>query len=170
MISAGGLDTVRAMQRSTAIPWVSDDDLAAARGCATNSRTDDVLVYATNNNSAVAALGGRRVVSGYTGWTWDLGLPDWAIRWDRRDPGGRRRPPRRSSVTASTTWSWGRTNAAGSSVRRLLGPTAPGVRAGRAPHLPRDRLSGRPDDGWVRVRTLAVTVQLSGQCRAAERG
>ena len=30
MISAGGLDAVRAMQRSTAIEWVSRYDVAAA--------------------------------------------------------------------------------------------------------------------------------------------
>jgi len=25
---------------------------------------------------------GRRAVSGYPGWTYDLGLPDWASRWN----------------------------------------------------------------------------------------
>lgn len=81
MISAGGLDTVRAMQRSTAIPWVDHDDLAAALWLRANSRPGDVLVYGASNTSAVAALSGRRAVTGYTGWTYDLGLPDWAIRW-----------------------------------------------------------------------------------------
>ena len=81
MISAGGLDTVRAMQRSTAIPWVEHDDVDAASWLRANSHPDDVLVYGANNTSAVAALSGRRAVSGYTGWTYDLGLPDWATRW-----------------------------------------------------------------------------------------
>jgi hypothetical protein len=81
MISAGGLDTVRAMQRSTAIPWVARDDLDAAAWLRSHSRPDDVIVYGANNTSAVAALSGRRAVSGYPGWTYDLGLPDWAIRW-----------------------------------------------------------------------------------------
>ncbi len=81
MVAAGGLDTVRAMQRSTAIPWVERDDLAAASWLRTHSRPDDVVVYGMTNYSAVAALSGRRVVSGYTGWTYDLGLPDWAARW-----------------------------------------------------------------------------------------
>jgi hypothetical protein len=81
MISAGGLDTLRAMQRSTAIPWVEHDDLDAASWLRTNSRPDDVVVYGANNTSAVAALSGRRAVSGYPGWTYDLGLPDWATRW-----------------------------------------------------------------------------------------
>ena len=81
MISAGGLDTVRAMQRSTAIPWVEHDDLDAALWLRANSQPDAILVYGTNNTSAVAALSGRRAVSGYPGWTYDLGLPDWASRW-----------------------------------------------------------------------------------------
>jgi hypothetical protein len=81
MVSAGGLDTVRAMQRSTAIPWVEHDDLDAASWLRANSQPDDVIVYGANNISAVAALSGRRAVSGYPGWTYDLGLADWAIRW-----------------------------------------------------------------------------------------
>ena len=81
MISAGGLDTVRAMQRSTAIPWVDSADLHAAAWLRTHSRPDAVVVYGATNYSAVMSLGGRRVVTGYTGWTYDLGLPDWAERW-----------------------------------------------------------------------------------------
>jgi hypothetical protein len=81
MISAGGLDTLRAMQRSTAIPWVVHDDIDAASWLRANSQPDDVVVYGADNTSAVAALSGRRVVSGYPGWTYDLGLPDWAKRW-----------------------------------------------------------------------------------------
>ena len=81
MISAGGLDTVRAMQRSTAIPWVQHDDVAAAMWLRKRTRTSDVIVYGTSNTSAAAALGGRRAVSGYTGWTYDLGVRDWAERW-----------------------------------------------------------------------------------------
>jgi uncharacterized membrane protein len=69
------------MQRSTAIPWVEHDDLDAASWLRANSQPDAILVYGTNNTSAVAALSGRRAVSGYPGWTYDLGLPDWASRW-----------------------------------------------------------------------------------------
>lgn len=80
MIGAGGLDAVRAMQRSTAIFWVDADDLAAAAWLRANSDPDDVIVYGATNTSAVAALGGRRSVSGYVGWTYDLGLVDWVDR------------------------------------------------------------------------------------------
>ncbi len=81
MISAGALDTVRAMQRSAAIAWVSDDDLAAAKWLRDHSRPDDVIAYGMTNTSAAAALGGRRSVSGYVGWTYDLGVADWGDRW-----------------------------------------------------------------------------------------
>ncbi len=80
LVAAGGLDAVRGMQRSAAIPWVADDDLAAATWLRTNSQPDDIIVYGATNTSAVAALGGRRSVTGYVGWTYDLGLTDWAER------------------------------------------------------------------------------------------
>jgi uncharacterized membrane protein len=69
------------MERSTAIPWVHRDEVDAALWLRANSSPGDVLVYGTDNTSAVAALSGRRAVSGYPGWTYDLGLPDWADRW-----------------------------------------------------------------------------------------
>ena len=81
MISAGGLDAVRAMQRSTAIEWVSRDDVAAASWLREHSDPRDVIVYGADNTSAVAALGGRGAVSGFPGWTYDLGIPDWSERW-----------------------------------------------------------------------------------------
>ena len=81
MVSAGMLDTLRSMQRSTAIPWVSNDDVAAAVWLRENSTPDDVIVHGMSNTSAIAALGGRRAVSGRTGWTYDLGLDDWSDRW-----------------------------------------------------------------------------------------
>lgn len=80
MVSTGSLDTLRSMQRSTAIPWVTHDDIAAAEWLRENSDPDDVIVYGMTNTSAVAALSGRRSVSGFTGWTYDLGLADWADR------------------------------------------------------------------------------------------
>lgn len=72
----GTLDTVRGMQRSSAIPWVSADDVAAAGWLRHHRQDGDVLVYGVGNTSAVAALGGVPAVSGYLGWTFDLGLPD----------------------------------------------------------------------------------------------
>jgi hypothetical protein len=81
MVSAGALDTVRAMQRSTAIVWASEAQLDAASWLRDNTPTDAVLVYGMQNYSAQMSLGGRRVVTAYTGWTYDLGLADWDDRW-----------------------------------------------------------------------------------------
>lgn len=81
MVSAGSLDTLRAMQRTTAIPWADPDDMAAAEWLRDNSATDEVMVHGMSNYSAIAALSGRLAVSGYVGWTYDLGVPDWSQRW-----------------------------------------------------------------------------------------
>lgn len=78
----GGLDTVRAMQRSTAIPWVDTDDVAAALWLRERASPGERLVYGASNTSAVAALSGVPALSGYPGWTDDLGLPDAIERWN----------------------------------------------------------------------------------------
>ncbi len=80
MVSAGGLDTLRAMQRTTAIPWVTNDDLVVSAWIRENTPTDAVLVYAMDTTSAAFSLSGRSAVSGYPGWTWDLGVADWYQR------------------------------------------------------------------------------------------
>ena len=80
MVSAGALDTLRSMERSTAIAWVDHDDIAAAMWLRDHSATDAVIVYGYDNTSAVAGLSGRSAVSGYPGWTYDLGISDWFVR------------------------------------------------------------------------------------------
>ncbi len=80
LVVTGSLDTVRAMQRSSAIPWVDRDEVAAALWLRDAATDDDVIVYGASNTSAVAALSGVPALSGYGGWTDDLGLPDWALR------------------------------------------------------------------------------------------
>ena len=107
MVSAGGLDTVRAMQRSTAIPWVTNDDLAVSAWIRENTPTDAVLVYAMDTTSAAFSLSGRSAVSGYPGWPWDLGVADWYQRQggDRSDLARRRNDrPHSSASTTSTSW------------------------------------------------------------------
>lgn len=76
----GALDTLRAMQRGSAIPWVEEGDLAAASWLRTAARPGDVLVYGASNTSAVAALSGVPAVLAYPGWVDDLGIEDWRIR------------------------------------------------------------------------------------------
>ena len=80
LIATGGIDTVRGMQRSTAIDWVSADEVVVAEWLRAHAEPGDVLVYGASNTSAVAALGGVPAVSGYPGWTADLGMPDWYAR------------------------------------------------------------------------------------------
>jgi len=82
LTASGGLDALRSMQRSAAIPWVDADDLAAATWLRAHSTPGQRIVYGATNTSAVAALGGLPAVSGYPGWTRDLGLADWGERWD----------------------------------------------------------------------------------------
>jgi hypothetical protein len=80
LVVTGGIDTVRGMQRTTAFPWVTADEVVVANWLLAHQRPGDVLVYGATNTSAVAALGGVPAVSGYPGWTADLGLPDWYER------------------------------------------------------------------------------------------
>ncbi|MCB1028961.1 MAG: hypothetical protein KDB24_14515, partial [Microthrixaceae bacterium] len=80
LVSAGALDLLRATQRSSRIEWVTNDDVEAAAWIRGHTRPDEVIVYGASNTSAVAALGGRRSVSGFEGWTYDLGIDDWSER------------------------------------------------------------------------------------------
>ncbi|HQZ35597.1 MAG TPA: hypothetical protein PK020_14325 [Ilumatobacteraceae bacterium] len=80
LIVTGGVDTVRGMQRTTAFPWVTADEVVVADWLRAHQRPGDVLVYGATNTSATAALGGVPAVTGYPGWTSDLGLPDWYDR------------------------------------------------------------------------------------------
>ena len=80
LVITGGIDTVRGMQRTTAFPWVTADEVVLADWLRGRQQPGDVLVYGATNTSAVAALGGVPAVSGYPGWTSDLGLPDWYDR------------------------------------------------------------------------------------------
>ena len=76
----GALDTLRAMQRDSAIPWVDGGDVEAAEWLRAAARPGDVLVYGASNTSAVAASSGVPAVLAYPGWVDDLGIEDWRIR------------------------------------------------------------------------------------------
>lgn len=82
LVVTGGLDTVRAMQRSTAIPWADAADVNAADWLRSHASRGDVLVYGISNTSAIAAMGGVPAVSGFGGWTADLGIVDAGQRVD----------------------------------------------------------------------------------------
>jgi hypothetical protein len=76
LVVTGSVDTVRAMQTASAIPWVATDEVEAATWLREHAEPGEVLVYGTSNTSAVAALSGVPALSGYLGWTDDLGLAD----------------------------------------------------------------------------------------------
>jgi hypothetical protein len=76
---SGGLDALRSMQRSTAIPWVETGDVAAAGWLRENADSDDSIVYGAHTTSASAALSGVSALSGYPGW-----IADTVIDWSER--------------------------------------------------------------------------------------
>lgn len=80
MTVTGSVDTLRAMQRSSAIPWVDEGDLRTAGWLRAHAEPGDVVVYAASNTSAVAALSGRPALLMYPGWVDDLGIDGWRTR------------------------------------------------------------------------------------------
>ncbi|MEZ5137388.1 MAG: hypothetical protein R2711_00940 [Acidimicrobiales bacterium] len=76
----GALDLARATQRSARIPWATADGVEVAEWIRDRTDADDVVVAAPSNTEPVIALSGRRMLSGFPGWTFDLGVPDWYQR------------------------------------------------------------------------------------------
>jgi hypothetical protein len=79
---SGALDLVSATDEEAAIPWTSADGLAVARWVRDELPHDAVLAVAPTNTEPVTSLSEHAVVSGYPGWTFDIGVPDWAQRGD----------------------------------------------------------------------------------------
>jgi hypothetical protein len=79
---SGGLDLVRATDESTAIPWATADGLTVAAWVRDELPHDAVLALGPTNTQPVMALAEHPVVSGYPGWTFDIGVPDWSARAD----------------------------------------------------------------------------------------
>jgi hypothetical protein len=80
---SGGLDLYRATDSSvTVIPWTTGDGVRVAVWVRDHVPIADVLAVAPDNTEPVPSLSGHTVVSGYPGWTWDLGIADWASRRD----------------------------------------------------------------------------------------
>lgn len=79
---SGALDLWSATDEEAAIPWTSAHGLAVARWVRDELPDDAVLAVAPTNTQPVTSLSGRAVVSGYRGWTFDIGVPDWVERAD----------------------------------------------------------------------------------------
>ncbi len=83
LTATGVADLYRATDRSvTLIPWATADGLAAASWARRSLPADAVIATAPTHLNPVTALSGRRVVSGFPGWTFDIGVPDWSRRVD----------------------------------------------------------------------------------------
>lgn len=83
LTASGVADLSRAMDRSaTRIPWASADALEVAAWLRDSTDPGVVVAAAPAIDEPVVALSGRRFVSGFPGWTFDLGVPDWAARSD----------------------------------------------------------------------------------------
>ena len=80
---SGALDLYRATDSVVSpIPWTTADGLRVAAWVRDEVPTDAVLAVAPTNTQPVTSLSGHAVVSGYPGWTFDLGVPDWGGRAD----------------------------------------------------------------------------------------
>ena len=78
---AGALDLYRATDSTvTLIPWASADGLATAKWMREVLPGGTVVVTAPVNYNPVTSLSGLRVLSGYPGWNFDIGVRDWSQR------------------------------------------------------------------------------------------
>ena len=83
MTLSGALDLYRATDSEvTLIPWTTAEGLAVATWVRDNVPADAVVATAPTNTNPVTSLSGHRVLSGYPGWTYDIGVADW---WQRVD-------------------------------------------------------------------------------------
>ncbi len=83
LVLAGGLDIWRAIDGSEGRGGLTDaDGLAAAHWARTATDPHSVFVVAPEITQPIVSFGARRVVTGFSGWVWDLGLDDWTDRVD----------------------------------------------------------------------------------------
>ncbi|CAN5589562.1 hypothetical protein BH10ACT1_BH10ACT1_15030 [soil metagenome] len=77
---SGVADLSRATDRRSAIGWASADGLRVSAWIRDEVPADDIVAVAPSNYEPVVSLSGHRAVSGFAGWTFDLGVPDWQQR------------------------------------------------------------------------------------------
>lgn len=81
LIAAGSLDVWRAVDGSEGRALLTTaDGLDAAAWVREHTPPQAVFLVAPEITQPITSFGARRVVSGYTGWVWDLGVADWAQR------------------------------------------------------------------------------------------
>jgi hypothetical protein len=78
---AGTLDLARAADyQMSAIQLTDNDGIAVADWARTHTKSSDIFLVAPVHVEPVMSLGARKVVMGFQGWVWDLGMPDWQER------------------------------------------------------------------------------------------
>jgi hypothetical protein len=78
---AGGLDAARDTDFTAAsIKFTDNDGLAVAAWARGHTAPQAIFLAASDHDSPIPTLGGRRVVLGYPGWIWTYGISDWISR------------------------------------------------------------------------------------------
>ncbi|MDQ6692061.1 MAG: hypothetical protein M3Z13_04760 [Candidatus Dormibacteraeota bacterium] len=78
---SGALDLARALDyRVSSIPFTDARGLDTAAWVRENTPARAIFLTSREHNEPVAALAGRRVVLGYTGWIWSYGIGDWEVK------------------------------------------------------------------------------------------
>jgi len=81
MTLSGVLDLRHSGDTDTeAWPLMSAGDVIVADWVRENTDKDAVFVVADDNTHPMSSLTGRRIVAGFNGWIFDLGIPDWSQR------------------------------------------------------------------------------------------
>ena len=83
LVAAGTLDVWRAVDGSEGRGLLTTEEgLETAEWVREHTPPRSVFLVAPEITQPITSFGARRVVSGYTGWVWDLGVADWARRAD----------------------------------------------------------------------------------------
>ncbi|MET0909497.1 MAG: hypothetical protein ABWZ99_08505 [Ilumatobacteraceae bacterium] len=83
LVLAGGLDVWEAFEGTGRGGGLTDaDGLAAAQWARVSTDPHSVFVVAPVITQPIVSFGARRVVTGFSGWVFDLGVEDWGVRID----------------------------------------------------------------------------------------
>lgn len=81
MTLSGALDLWHSGDRETENwPLLNASDVIVGDWVRENTDKDAVFVVADDNTHPMSSLTGRRIVAGFNGWIYDLGIPDWGAR------------------------------------------------------------------------------------------
>jgi hypothetical protein len=79
LVFSGSLDLARASDSSVSSnQFIDERGLVMAAWVRTHTPPDAIFATATNHNSPLSTLSGRRILVGYPGWLWTYGQSDYA--------------------------------------------------------------------------------------------